>query len=295
MSNPVALVTGGGSGIGLAVTEHLIRFHGFRVVIVDIDAERGKAEAERLNTLFVQADVTDYEQQAKAFQQAFEWGGNRLDVFFANAGIGDRDSVYKELFGLDESTGLPKPLNLQTLDVNVSAIIQGVHLARHFFLSKNSQLGGKIVITSSCLGVYSNPALPLYTASKHALVGFVRSTAPVFAGSRITINALLPVMIETNLMPEPVRPLWDSKQLTPMSTALKAFDTFLGDDSMTGQTVELALDQLVFNKQQGYATANSKWMCEEHKLWETACEPLMPRPPGDNIVSLEKIALERRI
>jgi len=123
----------------------------------------------------------------------------------------------------------------------------------------------------------------MYVASKHALVGFVRSTAPVYAGMDITINALLPVMIETNLMPEPLRPLWDREQLTPMNTALKAFDTFLADSTMTGQTVELSLDQLIFDKQQEYSTANAKWMCDEHKLWEMGSERLLPHAPGENI------------
>ena len=84
------MITGGGSGIGLAVAEHLVHFYGYRVAILDIVEERGKAAAERLNAgsdscLFLHVDASDYGQQAKAFQQAFEWGGNRLDLFFANA------------------------------------------------------------------------------------------------------------------------------------------------------------------------------------------------------------------
>ncbi|KAK3111683.1 hypothetical protein LTR53_012815 [Teratosphaeriaceae sp. CCFEE 6253] len=292
MSKPVALITGGGSGIGLAVAEHLIQFYGYRVAVLDVNAERGKVEADRLNAgsdscLFLHVDVTDYDQQAKAFQQTFEWAGNRLDLFYANAGIADQDSIYKELFGIDDSTGLPRPVNLRTFDVNLNAVVQGIQLARHFFL-KNSTPGGKIAVTSSCLGVYPNHCLPLYTATKHALVGLVRATAPVFAGMGITINAILPVMIETNLMPEALRVRWDSAQLTPMDTALKAIDKILGDSQLTGQTIELSLDQLVFSKQQAYSTANARWMCEDnHELWELACEPLLPKAPGKNHVQVQ--------
>ncbi|KAF2772918.1 NAD(P)-binding protein, partial [Teratosphaeria nubilosa] len=183
MSQPVALVTGGGSGIGLAVTEHLTNFHGYKVAVLDINAERGQAEVDSLNAgsdncLFLHVDVTTYDQQAQAFKQIYEWGGNRLDLFFANAGIGDTDSIYKNLYGIDEATGLPKTLHLTCLDVNLNAVLQGIHLARHFFELRGK--GGKIVITSSCAGVYHLHAAPQYTASKCALVGLVRATAPVF-------------------------------------------------------------------------------------------------------------------
>jgi len=286
------LITGGGSGIGFAVAQHLVNFHGFRVAIIDINAERAKFAAESINTasdncMFVHVDVSNYDQQARAFAQTFEWGGNRLDLFFANAGVGDNESVYVDVSGIDETTVLPKPLELNTIDVNLKAVIQGVNIAR-FFFAKNARQGGRIVITASCLGVYSNHALPLYTAANHGLVGFVRACAPVFAGiGPILINAILPTLIETNLMPEPIRPLWDRNQLTPMSTALKVFDMFLADDKMTGETVELALDQLIFSHQQPYSTPNSQWMCEEHKLWEMATKRILPKEPGQNFVQLK--------
>jgi len=289
MSKPVALITGGANGIGFAVAEHLILRHGYRVSIIDVNAESGKAAATQLNAagdncLFLRVDVTDYRGQAEAFQKTFEWGGNRLDLFFANAGIGDSDSVYKDLFDLDEKTGLPKPLNLKVLDVNLNAVLNGVNLARHFLTVKNSDpsKGGKIWVTSSCVGLYPNHCIPLYTASKHALIGFVRSTAPVLAGLNISINAILPTLIETNLMPEAIRPLWDRSELTPMSTALKAVDAFMEDDKLTGQTVELCLEDLVFSKQQPFATPNSKYVCERIDLWEAAGARILPKPPGEN-------------
>ena len=99
----------------------------------------------------------------------------------------------------------------------------------------------------------------------------------------LTINAICPVMIATNIMPEQYRHLWDPAQMTPVSTALKAYDTFLGDDSMTGQTVELALDNLHFQEKPAYTNENARWMFREQKLWEQACEPLLPRPVGQNV------------
>ncbi|KAF2168161.1 hypothetical protein M409DRAFT_65664 [Zasmidium cellare ATCC 36951] len=286
MSTPIALITGGGSGIGLAVAEHLIQFHGYKVAIADIVKERATEQAARLGSdhcLALHADVTDYDSQAKAFVQTFEWGGNRLDLFFANAGIGDLDSLYKDL-EIDESTGLPKPLNIRCVEVNLLAVMQGIHLARHFFSEKNSKPGGRIVATSSSLGLYPNHAIPQYSASKHALVGLIRSLAPVYAKDNITINTLNPALIETNIMPAEVLVKWDRSGLTPMDRALQAFDMILGDGKLTGQTIELARDGLFFKRQPEYAMENTRWMCERHALWEEVAEPLMPRPPGENAV-----------
>ena len=140
-------------------------------------------------------------------------------------------------------------------------------------------------MTRSVIPTHNSPnwAIPLYATSKHALVGFVRSVAPMFAVDDIRVNAILPVMIATNLMPEQLRAEWDEAQLTPMATALKAYDTFLDDESMIGQTVELTLEELVFKQRPEYSNANVSWMFSQTELWEKVSEPLLPRPPGRNV------------
>jgi 15-hydroxyprostaglandin dehydrogenase (NAD) len=291
MGSPVALVTGGASGIGLAVTEHLIHHYGYKVAIVDISAERVKEQSERLGStacLGIQADISDYDQQSKAFLQAFECGGNRLDLFFANAGIGDDDSLYKDM-QVDENTGLPQPLSLRTIDVNLYAVLQGIHLARHFFCEKNSKKGGRIVVTSSVAGLYPLYTLPIYTASKHGIVGLVRSLAPIYLKDNITVNALNPTLVDTNLMPKHVAEKFkDPRNWTPMSTVLKAFDAVLHDKDLTGQTMELALGDVVFKQQPQYSTSNIEWMFGMTDMWEEVCEPLLPRKPGENAAVVKK-------
>jgi 15-hydroxyprostaglandin dehydrogenase (NAD) len=286
MSAPVALVTGGGSGIGLALAEHLISVHGYKVAIADVVESRVREQATRLGTdncLPLHLDVTDYDAYAQAFQQVFHWGRNRFDLAVLNAGIGDTDTLYKDL-NIDPNTHLPQPLHLRVLDVNLTAVLQGIHLARHFFASKNSHIRGKIVATSSIAGLYPNHALPLYAASKHALVGLVRSLAPVYAKDQITINALLPTLIETSLMPEAYRPMWDKKQLTPMRTALKAMDMILSDAQPNGEIMELSLDEVICKAPPSYSRPNIQWVAEQHHLWELAMEHMLPRKAGDNAV-----------
>lgn len=85
LSAPVALVTGGASGMGLSTVERLVEL-GWNVCIADMNAEMGKKHAARLGdkAFFVQVDVRDYEQQAAAFVQTWKkWA--RLDFVFANA------------------------------------------------------------------------------------------------------------------------------------------------------------------------------------------------------------------
>lgn len=206
------------------------------------------------------------------------------ELMCTSAGIGDTDSLYKDL-AVDETSGLPKPLDLRIFDVNLHSNLQGIHLARHFFNSKNTSPGGRIVLTSSAVGLYPNHCIPMYSASKHALVGLIRSLAPVYAKDDISINAICPSMIETNLMPAEVRPKWDRAQLTPMSTALKAFDAMLADKKMTGQTMELTLDEVVFTPCPDFQRPNTRWMSEQHELWEAAMRDYLPRPPLQNAVS----------
>lgn len=284
-SSPVAIVTGGGSGIGFAIAEHLIQFYGYKVAIFDMDERRIKESGIQLgdHCLAVHVDVTDYDQQAKAFLKTWEWGGCRLDSVYLNAGIGDTDSLYKD-FAIDEQTGLPRPLDLRTMDVNLNAVIQGIHLARHFFSEKNTIRGGQIVVTASMFGLYPTHAVPLYSTSKHAVVGLVRSLAPVYAKDSISINALCPALVDTHIIREDIMRQWDPKQLTPLSTILKGIDTIiLGDKQLTGKTLELSLGDVNVTSQPAFTHPNQKFLCDQDVLWEMVAEPLLPRKPGENI------------
>lgn len=73
-----------------------------------------------------------------------------------------------------------------------------------------------------------------------------------------------------------------------MSTAFKAFDAILGSEKLTGQTMELALDEVVFKQQAEHETANGKWMLEQQDLWEEVCGAMMPRRPGENAAVVQR-------
>lgn len=149
-SKSVALVTGGASGIGLALTKHLLT-KGYRVVMADLNAELGAKVSSELgpDTIFHHTDVSVYAEQVGLFKRAFTWGG-RLDFFAANAGIADQQNMYQSNEDLDENGDI-KPLNLKAMEVDLEAVIQGIWLFKHY-ARRNATPGGKVVITSSMAG-----------------------------------------------------------------------------------------------------------------------------------------------
>lgn len=151
MSTPVAVVTGAASGIGLALTKHLLS-RGYLVAMADSNETEGEKQSAELgpNTLFKHTDVASYGDQTALFKTAFEWGGGHLDVLCANAGIADTQNLYGTGSSVRED-GIPEPLDLQTIRVNLDAPIWGVWLFRHY-ARQNAVPGGKVIITSSAAG-----------------------------------------------------------------------------------------------------------------------------------------------
>ncbi|KAH0834467.1 hypothetical protein FOPE_03803 [Fonsecaea pedrosoi] len=112
MSPPIAIVTGGSSGIGAALVEYLLSL-GWNVVIADIHQPKHSLPG----TLYVHTDVSSWEQQAHMFKQAYDWG-KRLDFCALNAGIDDRDDIFNTLsYDMHKP---PKKPNTDTFSVNIT-------------------------------------------------------------------------------------------------------------------------------------------------------------------------------
>ena len=170
----VVLVTGGASGIGAAVARRFAG-HGAKVVIADLNPA-GAAVAAEIGGLFVPTDVAVRKDNENAVAKAREAFGG-LDIVHLNAGIGNGGTE----FDLDRYRRI--------MAVNVDGTMFGI---------RSAVRGGAraIVVTSSLAGISPATFDPVYAASKHAIVGLVRSLE--LPG--VTINAICPGFIDTPMI-----------------------------------------------------------------------------------------------
>ncbi|MFT7834938.1 3-oxoacyl-ACP reductase [Saccharothrix sp. BKS2] len=186
----VAVVTGGGSGIGLASARRLAA-EGARVVVADVDGDAGKAAAEAVDGLFVQVDVTDEEQVQALFQTAVDAYGS-LDVAFNNAGISppEDDSIL--------TTGIEAWDRVQR--VNLTSVYLCCKYAIPHMLDRGK---GSVINTASFVATMGAATSQIsYTASKGGVLAMSRELGVQFARQGVRVNALSPGPVNTPLLRE---------------------------------------------------------------------------------------------
>jgi NAD(P)-dependent dehydrogenase (short-subunit alcohol dehydrogenase family) len=189
LNGKVAVITGGGGGIGRAAAALFVA-EGANVVLVDVD-ERALAEVvseigSNQVSAFV-ADVTSAADNAAMVACAEErYGG--LDIFLANAGI---EGDVAPLIDYAEARFD------QVMNVNVKGVFLGLQSA---IPALHKRGGGSIVITSSIAGVRGAPGIAAYATSKHAVIGLMRSAAKECAAMNIRVNTVNPSPVETPMM-----------------------------------------------------------------------------------------------
>ena len=186
----VAVITGAGSGIGLASARRLAA-EGARVVCADVDAASGEKAAAEVGGLFVQADVTDERAVEAMFATAVSAYG-RLDIAFNNAGISppDDDSILV--------TGLDAWNRVQAVNLT------SVYLCCKYAIPHMKRQGrGSIINTASFVAMMGAATSQIsYTASKGGVLAMSRELGVQFAREGIRVNALCPGPVNTPLLQE---------------------------------------------------------------------------------------------
>ncbi len=179
-----AIVTGGASGLGAAIVSRLTA-EGYEVAVLD------------LTTGF---DVTDPDRWQAV---------GPVDVACLNAGV---------LGGGTDPASIAFESYRSTMAVNVDGVFLGIRR-----LARVMPPGGRIVATASLAGLTAMPSDPVYTASKHAVVGLVRSVAPTLAARGISINAVCPGIADTPMLTGAARTAIEEAAF-PLVTATEVAD-----------------------------------------------------------------------
>ncbi|MEL6451792.1 MAG: glucose 1-dehydrogenase [Pseudomonadota bacterium] len=188
----IALITGGGSGIGRATAVHLAQ----RGAHVTITGRRAKALDETLALITaaggtgdaVAMDVCDPAAMERLHGDLLDRHG-RLDIAFNNAGFQEaRGPLHTQ----------PDAVYAQVFDTNVRAVLDGL---RHQIPAMIAQGGGAIVVNASVSGLRNpNPGFGLYSASKAAVISMTRAAAMEVAQDGVRINAVAPGRVVTDMM-----------------------------------------------------------------------------------------------
>ncbi len=189
LAGKVAIVTGGASGLGYATVEKFVA-EGARVVIADLDEQRGKELAESCgaNARFERVDVANEDQVAHMVSTAVdEFGG--LDIMVNNAGIPSR--MQKSILH-DDFADFHRVMSVNLLGVMLGTREAGKHMS--------TRGGGSIVNVSSIGGIQAGGGVLTYRASKAAVLYFTKCAALELAPYGIRVNCLAPGSIPTPIL-----------------------------------------------------------------------------------------------
>ncbi len=207
LQDKIAIVTGGSSGIGKATVQLFLQ-EGATVINWDVNQQAGLALLEALPEFkgklhFLQVDVASYEQAQQAAQRVHEQFGH-IDILVNNAGI-TRDATLLKMTSEQWQ---------QVIDVNLSGVFNCTKAVAPYMVEQKS---GKIINTSSVVGLYGNFGQTNYVAAKSGVIGMTKVWARELGGKGINVNAVAPGFIATEMVEKVPQKILDNiKEKTPL-------------------------------------------------------------------------------
>lgn len=232
LEGKVAVITGGGSGIGKATAIAFAR-EGAKVVIGNRNAEAGEATVRQIRGAggtceFVRTDVTIAAEVARLVGTAVQRYG-KLDCLFNNAGINMAGSV------VDVSE--------EDWDYTIAVNLKSVFLGSKYALPHLIRNGGGTIINdSSNAGLIGRPNDPVYCASKHGIIGLTKSMALRHGPQNVRVNAICPGPIESNMMIEGREAVGDAAKFDKMAASQTALKRIAPAEEVAELVVFLASD-----------------------------------------------------
>lgn len=223
------LITGGGSGIGAALTEGFAR-QGARVAFIDIAEAPSRALADKVEQevgrrpLFIKVDLRDIDALRAAVEQAARANGD-VTVLVNNAALDDRHDI--------------EAVSVDYWDAN-----QAVNLRPHFFSAQAVAPGmkraghGSIINFTSTSFLINHPDMPSYTAAKAGIIGLTKGLAGKLGKDGIRVNAIAPGWVIT----ERQRSLWVTDETLAAHVAKQCIKEVMQPEDMVGPVLFLASD-----------------------------------------------------
>ncbi|GAA5923008.1 hypothetical protein JCM1841_000281 [Sporobolomyces salmonicolor] len=201
LKGKVVVVTGAASGFGKAYAKQAARF-GAKLVLSDLRPEAVQAVVDEIGAeggeaTGIACDVTDWDAQVRFFRHAIDTYGV-VDVVAANAGVA-ADETDALLSAKTDSNGEPAKPRLLTADVNITGALYTVKLA-FWHMDRNPAKQGKaIVILGSMASFFGIPGAPLYSMSKHAMLGLMRALYHNARANGINLTTVNPFFVQTGI------------------------------------------------------------------------------------------------
>ncbi|RLL46828.1 glucose 1-dehydrogenase [Oceanobacillus piezotolerans] len=230
LRNKVAIITGGGGGIGRATA---LRFaeEGAEVMIVDLDEKSAVETANLVNDKGVNAsytitNMTKPEEVENMIDNTFKAFG-KIDILFNNAGIIMHEKKIPDV-GIDEWNKI--------VDINLN----GVFLGLKYTIPKMNP-GGSIINTASVAGIKGQKLVSAYSATKSSVIALTKSASTEFGRQNIRVNAIAPGIIDTTMVYE-----WKQAKKWPVLSTANALKRIGRPEEVANAVLFLASDEASF-------------------------------------------------